>query len=84
MSEDSISECVKAGVALAEIRNRKFKPIPNGWFSFEMFMEDQKCGKTFARSAISTLLKFNKLKTQKWPSLDGRGHTYYMTIYKTK
>lgn len=84
MSKESISECVKAGQLLSEIRQNKFQPIPKGWFSIEQFMGKHDCGKTFASQALRTLVKFNKIEQKKWPCQDAGGKTYYISIYKTK
>jgi hypothetical protein len=84
MSKESISECVKAGQILSEIRQNRFQPIPKGWFSVDQYMEAHDCGRSFAFESLGTLVKFNKVEHKKWPCRGVAGKMHYISIYKNK
>ena len=78
---NAISEAVQA---LAEIRQKKFQPIPDGWFSLEQFAKHLDCCVAKARYDMAALVKAGKFITRRWPKLDSRGRTCYSTIYRKK
>lgn len=81
---ESIKACASAAIALAEIRAKKFQPIPKDWFTLNQLMDHFGRGKTFARDAINELVTAGKLEAQKWLVLGKSGQAQQITIYKTK
>lgn len=81
---DSIKECVKAMKLLEEIRQKKFQPVPRGWFTIEQYMENTGCGKTFACQSMKELARAGRVESRKWPFKASDGRTAYTTIYKNK
>lgn len=74
----------KAVAALADIRNKKLQPVPDGWFTRNDYQGEVGCGTASANKAMKALMDAGKLESQQWPIMDASGRINYTTIYRTK
>jgi hypothetical protein len=86
MPKKSISACVMAAEVLRQAKQNKVLPVPKhqGWFSPEDYAGENGWSISKAKKDIYHLRKMGKVISQRWPSLDDYGRTYYINIYKLK
>lgn len=82
--KNKINACAEAAQLLAELRQKKYPPVPASWFTTEQFAEHMDCSKGTARKNMEDLVSTGRFLSRRWPCLDCRGRTYYQTIYKKK
>lgn len=80
----SISACLAAVSAFEEIRQKKFQPSPDGWFTCRDLADEQDCGETKAKTIIVELRRAGQLESKRWPIKDSIGRTHYKTIHRIK
>lgn len=84
MQKSRIPQAVEAARLLHQLELKKFSPIPDDYFTFESYVEDNKCGTTKAHKDIKNLVKAGVLEVSSWPTLTQGGRTLNKQIYKIK
>lgn len=71
-----ISACVAAARALDAALSAELKPIPDGWFSRQMFQESEGVTKSTAKDRIQQMTRRGLLEKQNWRTATGTTPIY--------
>lgn len=82
--QSSISQAVLAARKLAEIRRKKYDPIPEGWFTRMDYEIQNSLHRSTAIKELNELAQSESIEISSWPTLDSCGRTIKTTIYKLK
>lgn len=79
-----IDAIVAAARALDDALQRRFKPIPEGWFTRQQFQQQQNIGDSTAKRRIRDGINAGLLESQEWTVPDITSRPQRTMIYRLK
>lgn len=74
-----LSACVAAAKALDDALRGQLQPIPDGWFSRQMFQDSQGLGKHTAKERIQRMKRLGIVEAKTWKTETGTVPIYRVT-----